>query len=159
MGCPPKDFERATTVNKGHGRLERRTLTVSSQLQDFLEWPFLAQVFKLERRFTAVKTGEVQEQVSYGFTSLTREAVSPDQLLAMIRSYWRIENRLHYRRDVTLQEDRTRLTQGAAGQVMASLNNLVLSLLDRKTDFPYVPAARRYFAAHPQEALTLVARL
>ena len=47
MGCPPKDFETATTVNKGHGRLERRRITVSSQLQDFLDWPFLAQVFKL----------------------------------------------------------------------------------------------------------------
>lgn len=159
MGCPPKDFETATTVNKGHGRLERRSLTVSSQLQDFLDWPFLAQVFKLERRFTTLKTGEVQEQVVYGCTSLSREAVSPQRLLAMIRSYWRIENGLHYRRDVTLQEDRTRLTRGHAGQVMAALNNLVLGILDRHTDFPYIPAARRYFAAHPPEALTLIARL
>jgi predicted transposase YbfD/YdcC len=159
MGCPPKDFESATTVNKGHGRLERRTLTVSSQLQDFLEWPFLAQVFKLQRRFTNLKTGEVQEQVSYGFTSLTREAVSPQQLLAMIRSYWRIENGLHYRRDVTLQEDDTRLTRGHAGQVMAGLNNLVLGILDQRADFPYIPAARRYFAAFPKHALALITRL
>jgi hypothetical protein len=57
------------------------------------------------------------------------------------------------------QEDRTRLTQGQAGQVMACLNNLLLGLLDRRTDFPYVPTARRYFAAHPQEALSLIARL
>lgn len=159
MGCPPKDFETATMVNKGHGRLERRRITVSSQLQDFLDWPFLAQVFKLERRFTTLKTGEIQEQVLYGFTSLARAAVSPERLLTMIRSYWRIENRLHYRRDVTLQEDRTRLTQGRAGQVMACLNNLVLGILDKRTHFPYVPAARRYFAAHPQKALDLIARL
>ena len=77
----------------------------------------------------------------------------------MTRSYWRIENCLHYRRDVTLQEDRTRLTQGHAGQCMACLNNLVLGILDQQGDFPYVPAARRYFAAHPHEALALIARL
>ena len=69
----PKDFETAHTVNKGHGRLEQRTLTVSSQLQDFRDWPYPQQVFKLERKFTYLKTGEVQEQVTYGFTSLYRD--------------------------------------------------------------------------------------
>ena len=70
-GCPPKDFETATSVNKGHGRIERRTITVSSQLHDFLDWPYLDQVFKLERTFTATKTGEVQSHVVDGFTSLS----------------------------------------------------------------------------------------
>jgi hypothetical protein len=58
---PPKDFETAQKVNKGHGRIEQRTLTVSSQLKDFLDWPY-------------------QEQVIYGITSLTREEVSPQKL-------------------------------------------------------------------------------
>ncbi len=101
MGCPPKDFETATTINKGHGRLEKRTLTVSGQLADFLDWPYLDQVFQLERTFTNCKTGATHTHIVYGFTSLTREQVSPAQLLKMIRSYWHIENRLHYRRDVT----------------------------------------------------------
>lgn len=77
----------------------------------------------------------------------------------MIRSYWRNEIGLHYRRDVTLQEDRTRLTRGPAGQVMVCLDNLVLGILDQQADFPFVPAARRYFAAHPNEALALITRL
>ena len=41
MGCPPKDFRSATITSKGHGRIEVRTLTTSSQLNDFLDWPFL----------------------------------------------------------------------------------------------------------------------
>jgi len=61
---PPKDFETAQSVNKGHGRIEQRTLTVSSQLKDFLDWPYQEQVFKLERRFIFTKTGEVEEQSS-----------------------------------------------------------------------------------------------
>jgi hypothetical protein len=41
MGSPPKDFSSATLTSKGHGRLEVRTLITSSQLNDFLDWPFL----------------------------------------------------------------------------------------------------------------------
>ena len=53
MGRVPKDFEIAREVSKGHGRLEERTLTVSSQLKDFLDWPYLEQVFQLQRRFVS----------------------------------------------------------------------------------------------------------
>ncbi len=156
---PPKDFESAQKVNKGHGRIEQRTLTVSSQLKDFLDWPYQEQVFKLERRFIFPKTGEVQEQVVYGITSLTREEVSPHKLLQMTRSYWGIENGLHYRRDVTLQEDHTRLTHKNAARVIACFNNLVLGLLIGKMKYRYLPPARRFFAAHPAQALALLTRL
>lgn len=156
---PPKDFETVQSVNKGHGRIEQRTLTVSSQLKDFLDWPYQEQVFKLERRFIFTKTGEVEEQVVYGITSLTREEVSPQKLLQMTRSYWGIENGLHYRRDVTLHEDRTRMTRKNAARVMACLNNLVLSLLIGKLKYRYLPPARRFFAAHPDQALALLTRL
>ncbi len=40
MGSPPKDFRSSTVTSKGHGRIEVRTLTTSSQLNDFLDWPF-----------------------------------------------------------------------------------------------------------------------
>ncbi len=159
MGCPPKDFETAQQTNKGHGRRETRTITVSSQLKDFLDWPYLEQVFQLERRFVSHKTGETQKQVVYGFTSLTREEISPRQLLDQIRTYWGIENGLHYRRDVTLREDATRLTQGRAGQAMACLNNLLLGILLSKKKFRTIPTARRYFDAHLPEALNLFLRL
>jgi len=159
MSYPPKDFENATTVDKGHGRIEKRTITVSSQLKDFFDWPYLEQVFKLERRFTSTKTGETQEHIVYGFTSLSRELVSPDKLLSMIRAYWRIENSLHYRRDVSLLEDHTRLTKGQAGRVMASINNLVLGIFARQDTYRYLPPARRYFDAHPLDALALITRL
>ena len=41
QGCLPKDFETVKETSKGHGRLEERTLMVSSQLNDFLNWPYL----------------------------------------------------------------------------------------------------------------------
>ena len=159
MGMPPKDFETAQVTNKGHGRLETRTITVSSQLNDFLDWPFLEQVFKLERRFVSFKTGAIQEQTEYGFTSLRRDEISPMQLLRKTRSYWGIENGLHYRRDVTLREDYTRLSKGHAGQAMACLNNLILGILLSKKKYRTIPTARRYFNAHPSDAFDLFRRL
>ena len=69
-------------MSKGYGRLEQHTLTVSSQLQDFLDWPYLQQVFKLERKFTFLKTGKVQQQIVYGFTSLSREKIAPSNCSA-----------------------------------------------------------------------------
>lgn len=155
MGCPPKGFRSATLTNKGHGRIEVRTLTASSQLNDFLDWPFLQQVFRLERQITTPKTGKTRCEVVYGITSLPAEDASPHQLLCMLRSYWQIENGLHYRRDVTLLEDRTRFTNRSAAHVMAIINNLVLALI-AKTNHPFVPSARRFYAAHPDVALNLL---
>ena len=124
-------------------------------LKDYLEWPYLEQVFKLERRFINMSTGEVTTETHYGLTSLTPAEASPERLLVLQRTYWGIENGLHYRRDVTLKEDRCRLKIGHAARTMATLNNLVLALILRK-DYEYLPQARRRFAARPLEALQLI---
>jgi len=155
MGCPPKDFQSATLISKGHGRLEVRTLITSSQLNDFLDWPFLQQVFQLQRTVTISKTGKTRQETVYGITSLSAEQASPAQLLDMLRSYWRIENSLHYPRDVTLHEDQTRFKKHSAAHNMAIINNLLLALI-AKSDFPFVPSARRFFAAYPDRALALL---
>jgi predicted transposase YbfD/YdcC len=156
MGRLPKDFEVAKEVRKGHGRLEERTLTVSSQLKDYLQWPYLEQVFMLDRRYISTKTGETNQKTCYGFTSLSRNKITPDKLLEMTRSYWGIENGLHYRRDVTLNEDRTRMTKGNLAQAMACINNLVIGLLIGKLNYHYLPDARRFFDAHPANAFDLI---
>jgi predicted transposase YbfD/YdcC len=155
MGCPPKDFRSASVSSKGHGRAEIRTLTTSSQLNDFLDWPFLQQVFKLERHVTISKSGKTRHEIVYGVTSLSAEQASPKQLLIMLRSYWRIENSLHYPRDVSLHEDQTRFQQNSAAHIMTIINNLILGLI-AKSDFPFVPSARRFFAANPDRALDLL---
>ena len=155
MGCPPKDFRSATVTSKGHGRLEVRTLTTSSQLNDFLDWPFLQQVFKLERSVIIQKTGQTRHEILYGITSLSAEQASPSQLLQLLRSYWGIENGLHYRRDVTLHEDQTRFTKDSAAHIMSIINNIVLALI-AKTDYAFVPSARRYFAANLDDAFKLL---
>jgi hypothetical protein len=137
------------------GRVEVRTLTTSSQLNDFLDCPFLQQVFQLERRVTISKTARVRHEIVYGITSLPAELASPYQLLQMLRSYWQIENCLHYPRDVSLHEDQTHFKKKSAAHIMAIINNLVLALI-ANCDFLFIPSARRYFAAHPDAALNLL---
>ncbi len=151
----PPTFPTAKSVEKGHGRLECRTLQVSSILRGYLEWPHAEQVFRVERRTRRMSDGKVTQEVRYGITSLTAQEASPRRLLRLVRKHWQIENGLHYRRDETLREDRCRLRRGQAPQVMAIINNLVLGLL-RRRGIKNVPQARRYFAAYLSEAIQLV---
>jgi predicted transposase YbfD/YdcC len=151
-----KDFRSVTRGGKGHGRLEGRTLTASSQLKGYLSWPGAEQVYRIERRFVRMGDGKVMQETNYGVTSLTKEEADPDRLLQVGRAHWGIENGLHYRRDETLREDRCRL-KGQGAHAMAILNNLVLGLL-RRQGFPYVPDARRYYAANLGKAVALILR-
>ena len=152
------DFLSTQKVNKGHGRLETRILTTSEMLNSYSTWPGLAQVYRLERQFQWWRSGRCYRtscQVEFGITSLTRKKASPQRLLEIRRAHWGIETGLHYRRDVTFHEDATRMTVGNTGKVMASINNLVLSLI-QQAKFHNAAQARRWFAAHPAEAFALL---
>lgn len=149
------DLQTAQIQEKNRGRIETRTLTASSLLAESSDWPHLAQVFKLTRTFRSLASGHVQTEVTYGLTSLTAAQASPARLLEIVRQHWGIENGLHYRRDVTLHEDRLRSKTPAFGQVMAGLNNLVIGLAQR-LGWTNLAQARRRWDAHPDLALRLI---
>jgi predicted transposase YbfD/YdcC len=155
VGNPPMDFCSARTVDKQAGRIEERSITVSNMLNNYLDWPHLQQVFKIERRVTTLSTGEVSTEVQYGLTSLPSETTCPTKLLGIIRSEWGIESGLHYRRDVTFQEDRTRMTDKSMAMIVASIHNLVISLLNCR-GYQNHAQARRIFDASPTKALDLI---
>jgi predicted secreted Zn-dependent protease len=85
-------------------------------------------------------------------TSLTVAEAGPERLLALTRAHWAIENKLHWRRDASMNEDRCRVRAGA--RPLASMRNTVLSLL--KHAGTSVPAARETYAANPSQALAAV---
>jgi len=155
-GAPlSKGVRMAVKVNKQCGRIEQRTILTSTQLNDYLEWPHVAQVFRIERIvYHAHHLGKTR-QIIYGLTSLSSRQAGPNELLALFREYWGIESGLHYRRDVTLREDATRFTNGKAAHNMAILNNLVIGLC-LSNGFSNLASARRYFDAHPKLALDLL---
>lgn len=154
-GLVPTDFQTARTVTKGHGRRETRDITVSRSLKGYSDWPGLDQVFQITRERVQLKTGKTTHETVHGLTSLAPTRASARRLLDLVRDYWGIENGLHYRRDVTFHEDATRQTCGKAGQVMAILNNLTISLL-RWAGHTNLAAARRAYDAHLDRSLRLL---
>jgi predicted transposase YbfD/YdcC len=159
----PPDFwfpeRRARSVTAGHGRIEVRTLRASNELNDYLadRWPGVQQVFQIERITTRRSCQGVKNsvEVAYGLTSLPASRSSPKQLLTWAQAHWRIENRSHWRRDVTLAEDRLQLSHKSAALVMAALNCIILALFDRLQVTNTRKAMRKY-DAHPDQALRLI---
>jgi predicted transposase YbfD/YdcC len=148
----PMDFRSATTINKGHGRLEKRTITVSSLLADYSDFPYLAQVFQVES-WVSLSAGRSRHEVRYGLTSLPAAVASPERLLALVRGQWGIENGLHYRRDMTLREDHSQLRMGHAPHLLAILNNTVVGLVARQGS-SNLAEARREFAYQLERAFS-----
>lgn len=133
--------------------MEKRRLTSTTLLNEYLDWPHVGQVFELER--TRLCNGQTSTEIVYGLSSLKRDDASADDLLFLQRQHWGIENGLHYVRDETLGEDRCRVRKGNGASILAALRNLTVHLL-AGVDAASKAAATRRFAAHPEEAMALV---
>ena len=151
------EWQYAKTVQKGHGRLEMRELWSSTQMNAWFEqqWAGIAQIFRLRRHSTTLKDGNIREEIVYGLTNLPRRQANAARLLAYQQAHWRIENRLHYRRDVTMGEDASQVRVTGAPAALAALNGGVLALMDW-LHVNNVASAMRHFCAQPHEALQLL---
>lgn len=145
----------AQTVDIGHGRIEHRCLSVSTELVGYSDWPGMAQLFRIERSAIIKKTGEVRGEVVYGVTSLPPEEADPHRLMGLVRCHWHIENRSHWVRDVTFDEDRSQVRCGSIPEVMAAMRNAAIGLM-RWAGEDNIAAACRRFAAQPWSALALM---
>ena len=150
---PPWDMREATTVDKGHGRLEVRHLIASTALNDYLDWPGLAQVLLIER--TWWERGERKTAVRYGITSLPAAVAGANRLLTLVRGHWQIENGLHYVKDVTLGEDRSLIHKGQGPSNMAILRDTVVSVLHR-AGWRTIAERLRFYSGNPHAALALL---
>jgi predicted transposase YbfD/YdcC len=150
-------WQEAETWEKGHGRLEHRQIVSSPDLNDWFanEWSGISQVFRIERTVRLLKTGEIHHEVVYGLSSLSLHQAPAPRILALVRDHWAIENRLHWRRDVTLGEDACQTRTGSPPSLLAQLNSAVLSLMDR-IGVRNVARQMRYFDAEYDQALDLV---
>ena len=137
-----------------HGnRHEVRELVASMDLNEWADWPYLGQVGELTYRCQC--KGKRTTETSLFITSLTAQEASPRDLLRLIRGHWGIENRVHWVRDVTFDEDRSQVRCDSGPQVMAALRNCVIGVL-RLTGVRNIAAALRSCAWHAQTAIALV---
>jgi len=112
-------------------------------------------VLRIERITENIKTGKQRLEAVFGITSLSVQKATPERLLELNRGHWSIENSLHYVRDVTFAEDLSQIRTRNAPQVMASLKNLVISIL-RINQHTNIASALRHYAANPQLTLALI---
>jgi len=120
-------MDTATSVEKGHGRRERRTLRATTALNDYLDWPGVAQVGQIESE--VVRDGKTSHEVRYFITSVPRSRAGAAELLGWARGHWSIENGSHYVRDVSLGEDASRVRKGSGPEVMAGFRNATIGFL------------------------------
>ncbi len=151
-------YDRVTSVTKGHGRIEVRTLECMTGWCVDWHWPDVAQVLRRTCERVVCKTGKRSVEVSYGITSVTADEMGAADLERLWRAHWTIENRKHYVRDVTLGEDRTQMHTGHAPQVLAALRNALIDLW-RAQGWRNMADAARACAASPYRALRCIGAL
>ncbi len=151
-----KDTITEAHITDQHGdRIETRMLRASTALQGYLDWPGHAQVLELRRIVTNKRKKETRQELVYGITSLQAEAASAAALLKLWREHWHIENKLHYVRDVTFDEDRSQVRSASIPQVMAALRNVAISVM-RLMGAENIAAACRRYAAQPALAMAAI---
>ena len=147
------------TVDKGHGRIERRRCAAVDL--SGAEWDGYAnlhgrrQAMRIEREREILKTGKRSIEVTWSLTSLGTDRAGPEELLALVRNHWHIENRLHYVRDFTYDEDRCRAYVRHLPRNLACLTNVAIAIVRCSGRFRYLPEDRHY-AARAQDALDAI---
>jgi predicted transposase YbfD/YdcC len=148
-----------TTVDTGHGRRETRTIRVLPAPED-LDWPHARQVFLLERtvertiykrdkKSKKLKKTRVKHCVAaLGVTSMDPTQAGPEHLMTYVRGHWAIENKIHWVRDVTFSEDKSRVRTGSRPRVMTTLRHLVIGLI-RQAGYTRIAATIRKIRNSP----------
>ena len=148
----------ARSTEHGHGRRVTRSIKVLQvpDLPGWPEFPGAVQVAQLRRTDTSKDTSGKKTttvEVVYLITSAPHTTAPPAVLAAWTQGHWGIENRVHWVRDVTFDEDRSQVRTGNAPHVMAALRNTAINLL-RLAGWTNIAQALRHHARHPNQALT-----
>ncbi len=156
MRFPPQH----RTDDKGHGRIETREIWASTELNGYLDFPHVGQVFCIRRTTTdlhghVVKGRHSVTETVYGLTSLPPQQADPARLLQLHRGHWSIENGSHAVRDMAYDEDRQQIRRHHGPRVMATLRNVALGLL-RLAGYRGIAAALRRMAANRRLAFGLL---
>jgi len=133
--APSMPVDQASTLEKGHGRIEERACAVILD-QDYLfymrsahtDWPELNSLVKVDSR--RVINGQEERHTRYFISSLTGDAA---EMLKYVRAYWGIENGLHWVLDIGFREDESRVRKGHGAENFARLRHIALNLLKQET--------------------------
>jgi predicted transposase YbfD/YdcC len=115
-----------------HGRIETRKIWTTTELNEYLNFPHVAQTFMIEREFISKKTNKVSGEIVYGITSRKPQEVSAQKIQEVIRGHWTIENSCHYILDWNYDEDRCRIRTGYGPENITRLRKFAVSIIKSK---------------------------
>lgn len=98
-----------------------------------------AQIFRLDQQVDYLRRGHVfktTRETRYGVLTLTPKEATPDAVLALVRGYWGIETRQHYRRDHTQREDHCQVRHPTAARNLSLMRSLAIFLYERQRESP-----------------------
>jgi len=114
-----------------HGRIETRKIWTTTKLNHYVDFPYVAQAFRIERESINKKTGEQSQEIVYGITSRPQEQVSPEHVLKDNRGHWRVES-IHYIIDWNYDEDRSQIRTGHGPENITRLRRFAIGLLKKR---------------------------
>lgn len=135
--------------------MEIRKIWTSTEINDYVDFPYCGQVACLQRYREEIKSGKIQNETVYLITSLSKDDADGERLLSLIRGHWGIENKSHYVRDFTFDEDRSKVRTKSGPQIMATLRNFAISIL-RLIGYSNIAKALRDMMAKPHLTLRLI---
>ncbi len=135
--------------------MEIRQIWTSTEINDYVDFPYCGQVACIERYREELKSGRIHTETVYAITSLSKHEADGDRLLDVARKHWGIENRSHYVRDVTFDEDRSKVRTKSGPRMMSTLRNLAISML-RFLGHCNIAKATRRMMFKPHLALKLI---
>jgi predicted transposase YbfD/YdcC len=124
------DFVQSTPPD--HGRIEIRKIWTTTELNGYLDFPYVGQAFVIERHSTQKKTGIRSCEIAYGITSRTAKQADPERVLNVNRGHWTIENSCHYIIDWNYDEDRSRIRTGYGPENITRLRRFAIGVIKSK---------------------------
>lgn len=121
-----------TTQDFNHGRIETRKIWTTTDLNNYLLFPYVGQVFMIERKTINKKSGKQSKDVAYGITSKTPDLANAGKVLQDNRGHWSIENKCHYIIDWNYDEDRSRISKGYGPENMTRLRRFAIGIIKSK---------------------------
>ena len=120
------DYSEPYTL--AHGRLESRSIWTSTRLNDYLDFPFVGQIFSIQRHTIDKKTGKESKEIAYGLTSHTPASADAERVFKFNREHWGVESH-HYILDWNWNEDRCTISTGHGPENITCLRRFTNGLI------------------------------
>lgn len=137
----------------GHGRIETRRCSVVSDLsliENREEWKGLRSLIRVEtERYDKCRQTALKETRLY----INSHEADADLINRSIRSYWGVENSLHWVLDVAFNEGHSRKRTGNAAQNFSLINRIALDLLKNEKSAKVGVRGKRFKAGWDNDYL------